>query len=163
MKRDGGRCASNITTCKESLMKRIKAIELLGVTTKARDKKVSMGNRELEPKLKRGWKVGESQGNRLKKGPKSLVVPGKMPGTQKLSRSQRCRGHVFFLVRHVDGKENFRTAQGKTRATGKVEALEGVRGEPGASFIFCSLSPEEGVVARRAKPCWFGKPGMTGV
>jgi hypothetical protein len=34
MKGDGGRCASNITTCKESLMKWTKEIELLKVTRK---------------------------------------------------------------------------------------------------------------------------------
>jgi hypothetical protein len=68
-------------------MTRLKAIKLLDLTTKARDKKVSMGNREIEPKLKKEWKVGENQGNQLRKGPKSLVVPGKVPGTQNDSRS----------------------------------------------------------------------------
>jgi hypothetical protein len=48
----------------------LKAIESLDVTTKARDKKVSMGNREIELKLKRGMEGGgnprESSEGRLK-------------------------------------------------------------------------------------------------
>jgi hypothetical protein len=40
----------------------LKAIELFDGTTKARDKKVSMGDRELEPKLKREWKWGKAKG-----------------------------------------------------------------------------------------------------
>jgi hypothetical protein len=63
------------------------AIKLLKATTKTRDEKEFMGNRELEPKLKKEWKVGEIQGNQVRKGPKSLVVLGKMPSTQKESRS----------------------------------------------------------------------------
>jgi hypothetical protein len=37
-------------------------ITLLKATTQTRDEKESMGNRELEPKLKGEWKVGKSKG-----------------------------------------------------------------------------------------------------
>jgi hypothetical protein len=63
------------------------AIKLLKATTKTRDEKEFMGNRELEPKLKKRMERGGSpRESNLWRGQK-FGVPGRMSGTQKESRS----------------------------------------------------------------------------
>jgi hypothetical protein len=105
-----------------------------------------MGNREIELKLKREWKEGEDQVNRIEGGSKSLGCPERCRAPKKkLSRSQRCRRHVVPLaatwkVRKISACPGRSCGHRERRRAGR-----GSRESSGAlSFLSLSLSASQG-------------------